>query len=196
MSYEGSSGLLWGDFYQCSSINSPSLPEHWERGALGGLLYKGDPACARIYVAHGYSGKCVCIPLLFLSNGWGRGYAEFFCSVLKTEHGLYAAGLYELQFEDDNLFFAVKVLSLLKGIFSTLFDSLSAFVWEGSVVPNLLTSGVMGLPTVIQTMLSCNDGFGPLLCLYFEVFFVCTSKYYLGTGPWVKWETIRYKQNI
>lgn len=103
--------------------------------------------------------------------------------MLKTEHGLYAAGLYELQFEDDNLFFAVKVLSLLKGIFSTLFDSLSAFVWEGSVVPNLLTSGVMGLPTVIQTMLSCNDGFGPLLCLYFEVFFVCTSKYYLGTGP-------------
>ena len=70
-----------------------------------------------------------------------------------------------MQFEDNDLVFAVKVLSLLERMFSTLFDSLSAFVLEGSVVPNLI-SGVMGLPAVIQTVLGCNDVFGLLLCLF------------------------------
>lgn len=86
-----------------------------------------------------------------------------------------------MQFEDNDLVFAVKVLSLLERIFSTLIHCLPLF-WKA--VAQNLTSGVMGLPTVIETVLSCNDGFGPLLCLCFEeVLFLCTSRCYLRIGP-------------
>lgn len=153
MSYEGSSGPLWGDFYQCSSINSSPLLEHWEQGAVEGLPYKGAPACARTCVAHGQPGKCDCTALLSeqqlrkrcaLCWDWAR-----------------AGGLQELRFKTNDLLFTLKILSLLQSIY---FDSLSPFVLEGSVVPNL-TSGVIELPTVLQTALGCNDGFGPLLSL-------------------------------
>lgn len=77
-------------------------------------------------------------------------------------------GLQELHFKASDLLFTLKILSLLQRIY---FDSLSAFVLEGSVVPNL-TSGVIELPTVLQTALGCNDGFGPLLSLGFEVVFL------------------------
>lgn len=58
-----------------------------------------------------------------------------------TERGLCAGGLH---FKANYLLFALKILSLLQRIY---FDSLSALVLEGSVVPNL-TSGVIELPTV------------------------------------------------
>jgi len=115
-----------------------------------------------------------------LSSGRGRGYAQHLCSVLEAGHGLCAAWLGGGQLEDI-LGFAVKVLSLLERIFA-VFD-LSAFVLEGWVVPNL-TSGVMGLATVIQTALSRNDGFGPLLWLCFGGGLLqCTSRCCLSTGP-------------
>lgn len=62
--------------------------------------------------------------------------------MLETKHRLYVVP--KVQFEDNSLVFAVKVLSLLERISSTSFDSLSAFSFGRSVVPNL-TSGVMGL---------------------------------------------------
>lgn len=62
----------------------------------------------------------------------------------ETEHGLSAGGLQELHFKANYLLFALKILSLLQRIY---FDSLSALVLEGSVVPNP-TSGVIELPTV------------------------------------------------
>lgn len=67
----------------------------------------------------------------------------------EAEHGLCAVGLQELRFKATDSLFAVKMFSLLQRI---CFDSLSAFVLEGSVVPNL-TSGVIELPTVLQTWL-------------------------------------------
>lgn len=101
--------------------------------------------------------------LCFLSNGLGKG-----AQCAETEHGLCAVGLEELHFKANDLLFALKISSLLQRIY---FDSLCAFVLEGSVVPNL-TSGVIELPTVLQTALGCNDGFGPLLSLGFEVVFL------------------------
>lgn len=110
---------------------------------MEGLQYKGDPACARTSVAHGQPGKCVCTALLLEQQ------LRKIVQCAEAEHGLCAVGLQELRFKATDSLFAVKMFSLLQRM---CFDSLSAFVLEGSVVPNL-TSGVIELPTVLQTWL-------------------------------------------
>lgn len=129
---------------------------------MEGLQYKGDPACASTSVAHGQPGKCLCTALLFEQQ------MRKIVQCAEAEHGLCAVGLQELHFKASDLLFAAEIFSLLQRI---CFDSLSAFVLEGSVVPNL-TGAVIELPTVLQTALGCNDGFGPLLSLGFEVIFL------------------------